>query len=113
MYGNKSFGTDAPEELTEDEREMVQEELSAVVTRTRRLLPGEFVVGSELAAGADGPTATVAVQPPVGRAVRANYTPSDAGFDEGSRDELAAGLAASAAVQVREALRNDAAPAAR
>ena len=114
MYGNTSFGSDtSPDEFTAEEREQLQAELSAVAARTRRLLPGEFVVGSELSEGMDGLTATVAVKPPVGHAVRANYTPSGAGFDEGSREELAAGLAASAAVQVREAIRNEAAPAAR
>ncbi len=114
MYGNTSFGAEGgTEEFTPEERAQLQEELSAVVARTRRLLPGEFAVGSELSEGMDGLTATVAVKPPVGRAVRANYTPSGAGFDEGSREELAAGLAASAAVQVREAIRNEAAPAAR
>lgn len=115
MYGNTPFG-DAPSggELTPKERRLLREELSTVAARTRELLPGEFVVGSEITQTADGPRATVAVQPPVGPVVSADYTPGeeiDMGHDE--REDIATGLAASAALQVKDAMADHDSPTAK
>lgn len=109
MYGNTSFHDEpAAQELTADQRKVLRRELSSVAARTRELLTGEFVVGSEITQGNNGPRATVAVQPPIGAMVSANYTPEgEIDIDEDDREDLAMGLAASAALQVKEALDSD------
>jgi hypothetical protein len=109
MYGNTSFNEEpAAQELTADQRKVLRRELSSVAARTRELLTGEFVVGSEITKGNNGPRATVAVQPPIGAMVSANYTPEgEIDIDEDDREDLAMGLAASAALQVKEALDSD------
>jgi hypothetical protein len=114
MYGNTPFGDEpAATELTAQQRKDLRRDLSSVAARTRELLPGEFVVGSEITEGSSGPTATVAVQPPVGPVVSADYTPEgDVAIDETERDDLAMGLAASAALQVKQALPDDPSPTA-
>jgi len=109
MYGNSPIGGDAsPEPLSPTQRRRLKRDLAAVAARTREYLPGEYVVGSELSTGTDGPQATVAVRPPAGHPVSAGFTPDgeefDGGLDEGERDEVARGLAASAAVQVMNAV---------
>ena len=81
------------------------------LTRTESYLPDGYTVGSELNYGTDGPQATVAVRPPVGHAVSAGFSPSldelAAGMDDEDRAEVAKGLAASAAVQVMNAVGDD------
>lgn len=106
MYGNTSFGNEASgQELSAEQRKLLRRELSSVAARTRELLPHEFVVGSEITSSTDGPRATVAVQPPVGHVVSAGYTPDgDIDIDDSQREDLAVGLAASAALQVKEAM---------
>jgi len=117
MYGNSPLGDDGLEAdaLTETQRRRLERDLSAVAAQTRELLPREFAVGSELSAGTDGPEATIAVRPPVGPVVSAGYTPEDAdvAIDEDERTDLAQGLAASAALQVKQALGKQESPAAR
>jgi hypothetical protein len=117
MYGNSPLGDDGvdPEALTPEQRRRLERDLARVAERTRQLLPGEFVVGSELSAGIDGPEATVAVRPPVGSVVSAGYTPEDPDvtIDEAERADIAAGLAASAALQVKSVLADDDSPTAR
>jgi hypothetical protein len=117
MYGNSPLGDDGmeTEALTESQRRRLERDLSAVAAQTRELLPGEFAVGSELSAGVDGPEATVAVRPPVGPVVSAGYTPEDpdVSIDEDERTDLAQGLAASAALQVKQALAEHDSPTAR
>ncbi|MFB6138866.1 MAG: DUF5811 family protein [Halosimplex sp.] len=117
MYGNAPLGEDGldPETLSAEQRRSLERDLSAVARETRRLLPEEFVVGSDLTAGSDGPEATVAVRPPVGPVVSAGYTPeeADATIDEDERADLAQGLAASAALQVKQALSGSTSPTAR
>lgn len=80
----------------------------------RDVLPPEFIVGSEIANDDAGPRATIAVQPPVGAVVSANYTPEDgdARIDDDEIDDLVHGLAASAALQVKNAMGDDAVPVA-
>jgi hypothetical protein len=116
MYGNAPFGDETEAvELTGEQRRQLQRELASVAAHTRELLPGEFVVGSEITTGVDGPEATVAVRPPVGSVVSAGYTPEDDEVDisQQERVDIARGLAASAALQVKRAIPDDDAPAAR
>lgn len=120
MYGNTSVpGTSGSSgtsvDLSPDERKTLRSDLARVAAETRELLPSEFVVGSELSTGTNGLEATVAVQPPVGAPVSAGYTPEDASdlrIDDAECAELARGLAASAALQMKQAMGGDDAPAA-
>jgi hypothetical protein len=115
MYGNTPFGDESTSpELTADQRKVLRRELSSIAARTRELLPGEFVVGSEITSGVNGPRATVAVQPPVGAVVSADYSfDGEIDITETEREDLAVGLAASAALQVKEAMGEDRSPTAR
>jgi hypothetical protein len=115
MYGNTPFRDDgAPENLTADQRRTLRRDLTSVAARTRELLPDEYVVGSEITSDDNGPRATVAVQPPVGSVVSADYAPEeDPTIGEAERDDLAMGLAASAALQVKHAMPDDPSPTAR
>lgn len=115
MYGNSPIGDEStPPELTPDQRRNLREGLSRVASRTRELLPGEFVVGSEIVSSTSGPRATVAVQPPVGHVVSADYSPEgDVDISPEERDDIATGLAASAALQVKDAMSDDDEPTAK
>lgn len=114
MYGNAPYGDEPNPELTPTERKQLRRELDAVAARTRDLLPNAFVVGSEITGGTNGPQATIAVEPPVGHVVSANYQlDGDATIDEDDQSELARGLAASAVLQAKEATGGDATPAAK
>jgi len=115
MYGNSSVrdGSSSPE-LTAKQRKHLRRDLSSVAARTRELLPREFVVGSELRSDASGPRATVAVRPPVGAPVSATCPLDDSiAIDEEEREDIAVGLAASAALQVKEAVNGGPEPTAR
>ena len=107
MYGNSPLGDDGldPETLTPEQRRRLERDLSQVAQQTRELLPQEFAVGSDLTAGSDGPEATVS----------AGYTPEDADatITEDEQTDLAQGLAASAALQVKQALSGNTSPTAR
>ncbi len=109
MYGNAPNRADSGgRELTTEQQKLLRQELTDVAARTRKLLPTEFVVGSEISQGVDGPRATVAVQPPIGAMVSADYTPEGKiDIDDAQREDLAVGLAASAALQVKEAIGGD------
>lgn len=110
MYGNAPLdGGDQTPELSADERRRLRRDLASVAARTRELLPGEFVVGSEISDGANGPRAMVAVQPPIGSIVSAGYAPGESGatIGEQEQDDIATGLAASAALQVKQAYPDD------
>lgn len=104
-------------ELTAEQKHTLRLAVAGIVSRTRSYLPEGYIVGSELSYGANGPQATVAVQPPAGHPVSAGFTPDvddlEAGLDEADRDEVAQGLAASAAIQMMHAVGDDPAPAAR
>jgi hypothetical protein len=115
MYGNSPVRDESSSpELTAEQRKHLRRDLSSVAARTRELLPGEFVVGSELSSDDSGPRATVAVQPPVGAPVSATC-PLDGGIaiDESECEDVAVGLAASAALQVKEAINSGPKPTAR
>jgi len=102
MHGNTPYaGPPSDGEVPAERVEALRDDLTALTARTRSLLPDEFVVGSELSEGTDGPRATIAVQPPVGNVVS---TGLPAGATEEERDDLAVELAAGAALQVRQAL---------
>jgi hypothetical protein len=116
MYGNTPFAGGGEETaLTSEQRQRLRQDLATVAARTRELLPDDFAVGLELAQSSDGPRATVAVQPPVGSVVSAGYTPeedeTDFSIGEDEQVDLAQGLAASAALQVKQAM-NDTSPTA-
>jgi len=115
MYGNAPFRDEgARRDLTPDQRRVLRRDLSSVAARTRELLPDEFVVGSEITQDSNGPRATVAVQPPVGSVVSAGYAPGEEpDIDDAERDDLAMGLAASAALQVKRAMPDNPSPTAR
>ncbi|QSG07009.1 DUF5811 family protein [Halapricum desulfuricans] len=118
MYGNLSGGGDVSADdppLSSDQRRSLRRDLASVAARTRELLPGDFVVGSELRTSATGLEATIAVQPPVGSVVSAGYAPTeddDVSIDDEEREDLAMGLAASAALQVKQAYPDEGSPAA-
>lgn len=126
MNGNNPYagpqgvvGAGQPEEvdLTTDQKNTLREAVSNIVTRTESYLPDGYTVGSELNYGHDGPQATVAVRPPVGHAVSAGFSPSveelAAGLDDDDREEVAKGLAASAAIQVMDAVGDEIEPTGR
>ena len=114
MYGNAPSGDDPETNVTAAERKQLRQDLDAVAARTRALLPEAFAVGSELVGDANGLQATIAVEPPIGHVVSANYIPDDdLTIDEADRDELATGLAASAVLQAKEATSGDPTPAAK
>ncbi len=97
---------DVPE-LTGEQRRALSREVSRIAARTRELLPSEYAVDSGVSAGVSGPQATVAVRPPVGHAVSAGFSPDLEGsqlVDPDRREEVARGLAASAALQVKRAM---------
>ena len=96
------------EELTPDQRRTLRRAVAGIVARTETYLPDGYAVGSELSYGADGPQATVAVRPPAGHPVSAGLSPNvdelEAGLDDADRQEVAQGLAASAALQAMNAV---------
>jgi hypothetical protein len=115
MHGNTPYsGTEPSEpELTVTQRRALQDSISQIAARTRDFLPDEYVVGSEISAGTEGVQVTVAVRPPAGNPVSAGFTPEFDGVSDDDlipdddREEVARGLAASAALQVKAALGDD------
>lgn len=116
--GGAGFGTLSTDaELSTDQKRILRRAVAGIVSRTQSYLPEGYVVGSELSYGANGPLATVAVQPPAGHPVSAGFSPDvedlETGFTDADRDEVAQGLAASAAMQMMQAVGDDPTPAAR
>jgi hypothetical protein len=108
----------APEvDVTSEQRQALRRAVASIAARTRGYLPEGYTVGSELSYGSNGPEATVAVHPPVGRPVSAGFAPDaedlETGLTEADRQEVARGLAASAALQVMNAVGTDVTPTAR
>ncbi|MFA9516481.1 DUF5811 family protein [Halopenitus sp. H-Gu1] len=95
-------------DLSSDQERELRSAVAGIVTQTESYLPDSYIVGSELSVGTDGPQATVAVNPPAGHPVSAGFTPDpddlDAGLAKTETDEVAKGLAASAALQVMNAI---------
>jgi len=111
MHGNTPYAGRVDDEgasLSTEQRRDLQRETSAIAARTRGLLPDEYVVGSEITAGSEGPTGTVAVRPPVGAVVSGGLTLDADGDDH---DALVHRLAAGAALQVKRRLKPSNAPA--
>ena len=105
---------------TDVENRVLRSNAKTVATHVRNLLPAEYNVTGNVTESANGPQAFVAIQPPVGPAVTAgfgieeyadpngtNYIPDD------ERDEVASGLAARAALQVKQAVGDALTPTAR
>jgi hypothetical protein len=115
----KRAQADVPE-LTVEQRRSLRQAVAGVAARTREYLPDEYVVNANVSQAATGLQATVAVRPPVGQPVSAGFTPDvdafedeDQPIDDDDRDEVAQGLAASAALQVKRGLDDDPEPTAR
>jgi hypothetical protein len=115
VEAGKRTQADAPS-LSPDTRRAIRADVARIASRTREFLPGEFAVGSEISAGVDGPQVTVAVEPPVGNPVSAGFQPDVDGDDpipSEDREEVARGLAASAALQVKQTVGDDFEPTAK
>jgi hypothetical protein len=106
---------DVPD-LSSTQKRLLHRDVSRIAARTREFLPSEYVVDADVSTGLTGPQVTVAVRPPVGHAVSAGFTPDleDAAAEEvitaDERDEVARGLAASAALQVKQAVSDNVRP---
>lgn len=108
---------DVPD-LSPEQKESLRNSITAIATQTREFLPDEYIVGSKVADGGNGPEAQVSVQPPVGHPVSAGFRPDGDDFDGEDLEtheegEVARGLAASAALQVKQVLGDDLTPTAR
>jgi hypothetical protein len=107
------------DELTPEQRRHLRDSVADIATLTRKYLPEEYVIGSQVTNSLTGPQASVSVQPPVGHIVSAGFEPEqhelddDELIDAEERDEVARGLAASAALQVKQAVENKITPTAR
>lgn len=106
-------------ELSADEKRRFRRDVSRIAARTREFLPDEYVIDASVTHSAGGPQAQVAVQPPVGHPVTAGFTPDEDDFDaddvvgDDDRQEVARGLAASAALQVKQHVADNVTPTAR
>ena len=112
MYGNTPYagqpGEGEPPEVPPATRRALQERVADVEQLTRRYLPDEYRVGSRVGTSNQGPQVTVSVRPPVGNPVSAGFTPDLSAGEEPISgedvEEVARGLAASAALQVKQAV---------
>lgn len=106
----KRAAADVPEMSAEQRRE-VRQEIVRIAARTREFLPDEYVVNSNVQVGISGPRGTVAVHPPAGHPVSADLSleldGTDFSVDADDREEVARGLAASAALQVKRSVKGD------
>lgn len=96
-------GQSTAEPPSGDEIRQLREAVAGIVDRTEAHLPDDYVVGAELSQGAGGVEVTVAVQPPAGNPVSAGLSGDRIDVSDGERDEVARGLAASAAFQAMRA----------
>jgi len=130
MNGNNPYGgvpgvtdagqranTDVPD-LSTEQKESLRTSITTIASQTRKFLPDEYTVGSTVSDDGNGPQAQVSVQPPVGHPVSAGFRPDVDDFDGNELDtheegEVARGLAASAALQVKQMLGDDVSPTAR
>lgn len=92
--------------LSPEQRRILREHVSEIVSFTREYLPDAYVVGGELRQGATGPEAAVAVEPPVGHPVSAGFAPEGEDLEDADFEprEVARGLAATAALQVKRSI---------
>ncbi|ELY45123.1 DUF5811 family protein [Natronorubrum sulfidifaciens] len=110
---------DVPD-LSRAQKRLLHRDVSRIAARTREFLPDEYVVDSDISSGLTGPQVTVAVRPPIGHAVSAGFTPdvdevpaAEEVITAAERDEVARGLAASAALQVKQAVSDSVTPTAK
>ncbi|MFA9425631.1 DUF5811 family protein [Natronorubrum sp. A-ect3] len=110
---------DVPD-LSRAQKRLLHRDVSRIAARTREFLPDEYVVDSDISSGLTGPQVTVAVRPPIGHAVSAGFTPdveevaaAEEVITAAERDEVARGLAASAALQVKQAVSDGVTPTAK
>ena len=110
MHGNTPYaGRDVDDvSLSAEQRRTLARDSAAVAARTRDLLPEEFVVGSEIRTGGGEVEGTIAVRPPVGSVVSAGVSLDD---DDDKRDTLVRNLVAGAALEVKQRVDADGAPA--
>ena len=114
----KRATADIPE-LTAEQKRTLRADVSRIAAQTREFLPDEYIVNGDVSQGVAGPQATVAVQPPVGNPISAGFTPDTDDFEKETliepedQAEVARGLAASAALQVKQALSDSVQPTAR
>ncbi|MFB6304810.1 MAG: DUF5811 family protein [Haloferacaceae archaeon] len=115
--GAVDAGRPTDHDFSSDDVRALREAVTGIVSRTQTYLPDGYAVGSEVSHGARGVEATVAVQPPVGHPVSAGLAPDRDdladGLGDADREEVARGLAASAALQVMNAVGDDLTPTAR
>ncbi|GAB3413094.1 DUF5811 family protein [Haloparvum alkalitolerans] len=106
--GVAGAGEPEPVDLSPDQERALRTAVAGIVDRTESYLPDGYIVGSELSVGTGGATATVAVNPPAGHPVSAGFAPDpeelETGIEDTDAEEVAKGLAASAAVQVMNAV---------
>ncbi|RQG91038.1 DUF5811 family protein [Natrarchaeobius chitinivorans] len=110
----KRAAADVPT-LSSTQKRLLHRDVSRIASLTREYLPNEYVVDADVSSGLSGPQVTVAVRPPVGHAVSAGFTPDveDAAeeiISSDERNEVARGLAASAAFQVKQAVSDNVTP---
>ncbi|MDZ7729827.1 MAG: DUF5811 family protein [Natrialbaceae archaeon] len=123
MNGNNPYGGlpgeleagKLPEvELSSEQHRAMREDASEIAELTREYLPDEYMINAEVITRMGGPQVAVAVRPPIGTPVSAGVDPTDVeSIDAEQREEVAKGLAASAALQVKLALEGSVTPAAR
>lgn len=105
--------------LTGDQKRALHRDVSQIAARTREFLPDEYVVDADVTQGVGGPQVRVAVRPPIGHPVSAGFAPDVeegeelVAIDADEQSEVARGLAASAALQVKQALGDDVTPTGR
>ncbi|QZA88899.1 hypothetical protein K0C01_01655 [Salinarchaeum sp. IM2453] len=96
-----------------DQIRRLQENMSEIAAETRKLLPNGYLVNTNVGRGATGVKAQIAVRPPAGRPVSAGFSPSEDELqsseiiDTDDQTEVARGLAASAILQVKQAVSSD------
>ncbi len=73
------------DELTPEQRRHLRDSVADIATLTRKYLPEEYVIGSQVTNSLTGPQASVSVQPPVGHIVSAGFEPEQHELDD---DEL-------------------------
>jgi len=116
MNANTPYAGQPGEETTDGvdlstaQRRTLEARVSNVAARTRDFLPDEYIVGGSVGTGSEGVRVTVSVRPPVGNPVSAGFDPdlnADEPIPEEDVAEVARGLAASAALQVKRAMGDD------
>lgn len=120
MYGNTPYAGKPSDgksaELSPAGRRALREGVFSVEKATRRYLPDEYQIGSHLGQSGDRPQVRISVKPPVGNPVSAGFTPDAADEDDPipveDVEEVAQGLAASAALQVKQAMDEELPPTA-